>query len=119
MGVIVQCHGDIGVAHDILQSLGIHTGVGHPGTECVPEGVRGDAGQRLLVVLVILLHKALNHGVVVDAHSRRTVLFEKQEVCVAVHRDGSFLPSVLQHPLQRPVSQPGGCIPPCLQFARM
>ena len=46
MGVIVQRHGDIGVAHDILQSLGIHTGVGHPGTERVSEGVRGDVGQR-------------------------------------------------------------------------
>ena len=76
MGVIVQRHGDVGVAHDVLQSLGIHTGVGHPGTERVPEGVWGDAGQRLLVVLVVLLHKALNHGVVVDAHPRRTVLLE-------------------------------------------
>ena len=80
MGVIVQRHGDVGVAHDVLQSLGIHTAVGHTGTERMPEGVRGDVGQQLLVVLVVLLHKALNHGVVVDALSRRTVFFEKQEV---------------------------------------
>ena len=52
MGVIVQCHGDVGVAHDVLQRFGVHTGVCHAGTERVPEGVRGDVGQRLLVLLV-------------------------------------------------------------------
>ncbi len=36
MGVIVQRHGDVGVAHDVLQSLGIHTAVGHTGTERMP-----------------------------------------------------------------------------------
>ena len=52
MGVVVQRHGDVGVAHDVLQRLGIHTGVCHTGTERVPEGVGGDVGQRLLVLLV-------------------------------------------------------------------
>lgn len=92
MGVVVQRHGDVGVAHDVLQRLGIHTGVCHTGTERVPEGVRGNVGQLLLVLLVIFLHKALNHRVVVDAYPRRTVLFKKQEVCIAVHRDGGFFP---------------------------
>ena len=36
MGVIVQRHGDVGVAHDVLQRFGIHTGVCHTGAECVP-----------------------------------------------------------------------------------
>ena len=33
MGVIVQRHGDVGVAHDVLQRLGVHTGICHAGTE--------------------------------------------------------------------------------------
>ena len=101
MGVVVQRHGDVGVAHDVLQRLGIHTSVCHTGTERVPEGVRGDVGQLLLVLLVVLLHKAPNHVVIVHAHFRHPVPFEEQEVCVAVHRDGGFLAPVLQHPLKR------------------
>ena len=77
MGVIVQRHGDVGVAHNVLQRLGIHTSVCHAGTERVTEGVRGDVGQRLLVLLVALLHKAPNHGIVIDAHPRRPVPFEE------------------------------------------
>ena len=100
MGIVVQRHGDVGVAHDVLQRFGIHTGVCHTGTERVPERVGGDIGQLLLVPLVVLLHKARNHGVIVHAHFRRPVLFEKQEVCVAVHRNGGFLTPVLQHPLK-------------------
>ena len=42
---IVQRHGDIGVAHDVLQRFGIHTGVCHTGAERVSEGVRGDVTQ--------------------------------------------------------------------------
>ena len=95
MGVIVQRHGDVGVAHDVLQRLGIHTGVCHTGTERVPEGVRGDVGQRLLVLLVVLFHRAPNHVVIVHAHFRRPVPFEKQKVGVSVHRDGGFLSPVL------------------------
>ena len=53
MGVVVQRHGDIGVAHDVLQRFGVHTGVCHAGTERVTEGVRGDVGQQLLVLLVL------------------------------------------------------------------
>ncbi len=36
MGVIVQRHGNIGVAHDILQCLGVHSSVSHTGAEGVP-----------------------------------------------------------------------------------
>lgn len=43
MGVIVQRHGDVGVAHDVLQRLGIHTGVCHAGTERVSQIVYANA----------------------------------------------------------------------------
>ena len=105
MGVIVQRHSDIGVAHDVLQRLGIHTGVCHTGTERVPEGVGGDVGQLLLVLLVVLLHKVFEHTVIIEAHFRHPVTSEKQEVGIAVHRDGGFLPPVLHYPLQRPVDR--------------
>ena len=42
MGVVVQRHGDIGVAHDVLQRFGIHTGVCHAGTERVPKLVEAE-----------------------------------------------------------------------------
>lgn len=101
MGVVVQRHGDIGVAHDVLQRFGIHTGVCHTGAECVSEGVRGDVGQLFLVMLVVLFHKVFKHTIVIKAHLRHPVTGKKQEVCVAVHRNGGFLAPVLQHPLKR------------------
>ena len=64
----------------------------------MPEGVRGDIGQLPLVLLVVLLHKALNHGIVIDVHPRRSVAFEEQEVGVPVRLDGGFSP-VVQYPL--------------------
>ena len=67
MGVIVQRHYNVGVSHDVLQCLGVHARVYHSGTECMPHGVRRHhIGQRLLVALVVLLGKALEHGVIVD-----------------------------------------------------
>ena len=71
----------------------------------MPEGVRGDVGQRLFVLLVVLLHKAPDHVVVVHPDFRQTVLVEKQKVRVAVHHDSGFLPPVLHYPLQRPIDQ--------------
>lgn len=67
VGVIVQRHYNVGVSHDVLQCLGVHARVCHSGTECMPHGVRRHhIGQRLLVALVVLLGKALEHGVIVD-----------------------------------------------------
>ena len=105
MGVVVQRHGDIGVAHDVLQRFGIHTGVCHTGAECVSEGVRGDVGQLFLVMLVVLFHKVFKHTIVIKAHLRHPVTGKKQEVCVAVHCDGVLLPPVLQHPPKRLIDQ--------------
>ena len=36
MGVIVQRHGDVGVAHNVLQRFRVHASVSHPGTESMP-----------------------------------------------------------------------------------
>ena len=101
MGVIVQRHGDVGVAHDVLQRFGVHASVSHPGAERVPERVRGDVGQRLLMMLVVFLHKAPDHVVVVHPHLGQPILIEKQKARIAVYRNRGFLPPVLQHPLQR------------------
>ena len=49
MGVVVQRHGDIGVAHDVLQRLGIHTGVCHAGTERVPLRYNKDKSENPLL----------------------------------------------------------------------
>ena len=76
MGVIVQRHGDVGVAHDVLQRLGVHTGVCHAGTERVPEGVRGDVGQLLLVLLVVLLHCQRRYEIV-RKRRRNFVVFRR------------------------------------------
>ena len=59
MGVVVQRHGDVGVAHDVLQRFGIHTGVCHTGTERVPlwhnkdksENPCGATGWRFVLIL--------------------------------------------------------------------
>ena len=40
----VQRHADIAVTHDILQRLGIHTGLCHIGAEGMPTHMRGDLG---------------------------------------------------------------------------
>ena len=101
MGVVVQRHGDVGVAHDVLQRFGIHTGVCHTGAERVSEGVRGDVGQLFLVMLVVLFHKVFKHTIVIKAHLRHPLTGKKQEVCVAVHCYGGFLAPVLQHPPKR------------------
>ena len=98
-------HGDLAWPMMYCNALGVHTGVCHAGIERVPEGVRGDVGQLLLVLLVVLLHKALNHGIVIGTHPRRPVLFEKQEVGVPVHCNGCLLPPVLHYPLQRPIDR--------------
>ena len=62
MGVIVQRHGDVGMAHDVLQSLRVHTGVCHTGLqERVPEGVWGDIGQWLLCCLLYFFKGSLSY----------------------------------------------------------
>lgn len=80
MGVIVQRHYNVGVSHDVLQCLGVHARVCHSGTECMPHGVRRHhIGQRLLVALVVLLGKALEHGVIVDGGFGQAVPVQEQK----------------------------------------
>jgi len=48
-----------------------------------------------------LLDKVPYQAIVVGAYFRQALFGEKQEVCVAVNRNGGFLSPVLQHPFQR------------------
>ena len=85
------------MAHDVLQGFGVHTGIGHPRTEIMPEGVGCDFGKLLLVELVILLHKPFNHGIVVGRRLGQTVPVEEQEIRVAIHRDRLHLAASFEY----------------------
>ncbi len=107
VGVIVQRHYDVGVSHDVLQCLGVHARVCHSGTECMPHGVRRHhIGQRLLVALVVLLGKALEHGVIVDGGFGQAVPVQEQEVLITVNLNAPAVPALLQHAFKRFI---GGC----------
>ena len=54
MCVGVQRHADIAVSHDILQRLGIHSGLCHVGAESVPTHMGCDLRQLHTVGLVVL-----------------------------------------------------------------
>lgn len=100
MGIIVQRHGDVCVTHDILQGFRVHSLIGHPRAEGMPEAVRRDLRQGLLVGLVVLLQEPPNHALIIGRHLRQSVLIEEQEVGVAVHSNRRYSASVLQHPPQ-------------------
>ena len=74
MSVIVQRHGDVGMAHDVLQVFGVHSSLGKPSAESVPHGMGRDVRQGLirLVVLVVLPDKPLEHALVWSTFVRRT-----------------------------------------------
>ena len=75
------------MAHEVLQGFGVHTGIGHPCTEIMPESVGCDVGELLLVELVILLHKPFNHGIIVGRSLWQAIPIEEQEIRVAIHCD--------------------------------
>ena len=52
-----------------------------------------DIGQRLLVPLVVLLHKVPDNGIIVHAYFLCSVSFEEQKGCVSVYCDSRFLKS--------------------------
>ncbi len=54
MGIYIQCHADIGMPHQILQTFYIDPSLLHIGTECVPENVRRNRGHVVAVNLPIL-----------------------------------------------------------------
>ena len=55
------------LASPTLSKIIMNARVCHSGTECMPHGVRRHhIGQRFLVAFVVLLGKALEHGVIVD-----------------------------------------------------
>lgn len=58
MGVVVQRHGDVCVAHDVLQRLGIHTGVCPTGTERVPLRYNKDKSENPILPRLLKYRKA-------------------------------------------------------------
>ena len=85
MSVIVQRHGNVGMSHDILQVLRVHSSLGKPSAENVPHGMGRDVRQGFirLVVLVVLPDKPLEHALVTGRRFGKTALVEEQEVGVS------------------------------------
>ena len=62
----------------------------------MPHGVRRHhIGQRFLVALVVLLGKALEHGVIVDGGFGQAVPVQEQEVLITVHLNALAVPALL------------------------
>lgn len=102
VGVVIQRHGDAGVAHDVLQRLGVHATVRHIGAERVPQGVgRHGFRQRLLVGLVVFPCQPLEHVVVAVAGPRIPLAVEEQEAGVSVNDGGLHARVAGDHPPER------------------
>ena len=87
MGVDVQCDRHIGVPHQILKTLQIHSGIGHVGAEGVAKYVRGDPGKGNHMNLVVLLPDPLHHMLDMEGNLGITVLIQQDKAGVAVdHR---------------------------------
>ena len=56
---------------------------------------RHHIGQRLLVALVVLLCKALEHGVIVDGGFGQAVPVQEQEVLIIVNLNAPAVPALL------------------------
>ena len=93
MRVGVQRHADIAVSHDILQRLGIHSGLCHVGTESVPTHMGCDLRQLHTIGLVVLGNHMLHVLLPVKRHHRHIVLVQAEETRMAV--DHRFLPRFL------------------------
>lgn len=90
VGVDVQGHRHIRVAHQVLQTLQIHPGVGHVGAEGVAKYVGADLGQGDHMGVVVLFPDPADHVLDVQGYLGTAVLIQQQEARVAVHHP--FLP---------------------------
>ena len=107
MHIIVQCHQDAGMTHDVLQCIGIHSCICHSGAEGVPHGVRCCYfWQRFFVALVVLFYKALEHGIIVCPHFRKAVPVQEQELGIPINHDRFGTSVLFQHTLECLIS---GC----------
>lgn len=55
----------------------------------------------LFVLLVVFLHKPFQHTFIICRHFRHPVIFEEQEIFVALNAEWSYVAPILQHSLQR------------------
>ena len=76
MGIIIQCHLDIRMSHDILQGFRVHALIGQTRAEGVPETVWRDLRQRLLVGLAVLLQNPPDHALIIGGRLRQPVLIK-------------------------------------------
>ncbi len=117
VGVGVHGDADLGMAHEILQCLGIHAALGLVGAVGMAAHMGRDVGQLVLVGLVVLLHDALKVFLPVHGHRGTVILVIEQKASVAV--DGGLnirrLPA-RQDPLEAGVNivlhgeDPGACV---------
>ena len=97
----VQRHADIAVSHDILQRLGVHTGLSHVGAESVPTHMGRDLGQLHTIGLVVLGNHMLHVLLPMERHHWHIVLVQTEEPCMAVdHRLFRWFLSVLDDPAE-------------------
>ena len=85
MGVGIQRYANVAVTHDVLQCLGIHTGFGHIGAECVPAHMGRDLGHLYLVNAVVLVQGVLEVMLPMHCHHRAVILVKEQEARIAVN----------------------------------
>ena len=97
----VQRHADIAVSHDILQRLGIYSGLCHVGAESVPTHMGCDLRQLHTVGLVVLGNHMLHVLLPMERHHRYLILVQAEETCIAVdHRLFPRLLPVLDDPAE-------------------
>ena len=90
MGIDVHGNARIGMSHQILQALDVHTGMGHLGTKGTPEHMGCDFRQRLIrMQLAVLLQCPLKMMFNVHCHLGIAVLVQKQKSGISV--DQPFL----------------------------
>ena len=68
VGVNIEGHTHIGMAHEILQALEVDPAVCHLGTEGMPQRMGRDGGQLVLVGVVIPVHHPLHHMLQMHGH---------------------------------------------------
>ena len=84
MSVNVQRDAHIGMPHDILQSLDVHTRVRHVRAAGMPEHMRRDVRQRLVRMQLLILLCPAHFILDVQSGLRTVVLVQHDEAVVTV-----------------------------------
>ena len=101
VGIVSERHLDVGMAHDVLQRLGVHALVRHVGAERVAQRVRCHHGWqcRTVALLVLPLH-ATEHARIALREHRQPLGVEEEEVRASVDDDGLPIAVSHQNPLE-------------------